>query len=142
VEEPQSPERNTDHWEATNKLISLAAAIRVHPFCNLQSRSLCRSLFVPLYFFFNVYVKSLLKTEFYHKAYIISCIYHVLNNWLHVHVWRYQRGNQNLYIEEEQTTSWSKEKSTKRQTMIYITIGFVNNKKGALESQPQVILAY
>jgi hypothetical protein len=24
-------------------------------------------------------------------------------------VWRYQRGNQNPYIEEEQTTQWSKE---------------------------------
>ena len=25
-------------------------------------------------------------------------------------VWRYQRGNQNLYVEEEQTTQWPKEK--------------------------------
>jgi hypothetical protein len=25
-------------------------------------------------------------------------------------VWRYQRGNQNSYIEEEQTTQWPKEK--------------------------------
>jgi hypothetical protein len=25
-------------------------------------------------------------------------------------VWRYQRGNQNLYIEKEQTTQWTKEK--------------------------------
>ena len=24
-------------------------------------------------------------------------------------VWRYQRGNQNLYIEEEQTTRWPKD---------------------------------
>jgi len=24
-------------------------------------------------------------------------------------VWRYQRGNQNSYIEEEQTTQWPKE---------------------------------
>ena len=32
VGEPQSPERTTDHWEATSKLISLAAAIRVHVF--------------------------------------------------------------------------------------------------------------
>ena len=30
-----------------------------------------------------------------------------LSNW---RVWRYQRGNQNPYIEEEQTTQWSKEK--------------------------------
>jgi hypothetical protein len=28
-------------------------------------------------------------------------------------VCRYQRGNQNLYIEEEQTTQWSKEKAQK-----------------------------
>jgi len=30
-------------------------------------------------------------------------------------VWRYQRRNQNPYIEEEQTTQWPKEKSTKGQ---------------------------
>jgi hypothetical protein len=35
-------------------------------------------------------------------------------------VWRYQRGNQNPYI-EEQTTQWPKEKSTKGQTTIYKT---------------------
>jgi hypothetical protein len=28
-------------------------------------------------------------------------------------VWRYQRGNQNTYIEEEQTTQWRKEKGQK-----------------------------
>ena len=28
-------------------------------------------------------------------------------------VWRYQRGNQNLYIEEKQTTQWPKEKVQK-----------------------------
>jgi hypothetical protein len=28
-------------------------------------------------------------------------------------VWRYQRGNQNLYIEEEQKTQWPKEKIQK-----------------------------
>jgi hypothetical protein len=33
-------------------------------------------------------------------------------------VCKYQRGNQKPYIEEEQTTQWSKEKSTKGQTMI------------------------
>jgi len=36
-------------------------------------------------------------------------------------VWIYQRSNQNMYSEEEQTTQWPKEKSTKRQTMIYKT---------------------
>jgi hypothetical protein len=30
-------------------------------------------------------------------------------------------GNQNPYIEEEQTTQWSKEKNTKGQTTIYQT---------------------
>jgi len=30
-------------------------------------------------------------------------------------------GNQNLYIEEEQTTQWPKEKSTNGQTTIYKT---------------------
>jgi hypothetical protein len=35
-------------------------------------------------------------------------------------VWRYQRGNQNPYIEEEQTTQWPKI-STKGQTTIYKT---------------------
>jgi hypothetical protein len=28
-------------------------------------------------------------------------------------VWRYQRGNQNPYIEEEQTTQWPKEENQK-----------------------------
>ena len=28
-------------------------------------------------------------------------------------VWRYQRGNRNPYIEEEQTTQWPKEKAQK-----------------------------
>jgi hypothetical protein len=36
-------------------------------------------------------------------------------------VCKYQRGNQNPYIEEEQTTQWPKEKSTKGQTKIYKT---------------------
>ena len=36
----------------------------------------------------------------------------------YIHVRRYQRGNQNLYIEEGQTTQWPKEKV---QTTIYKT---------------------
>ena len=36
------------------------------------------------------------------------CVYLYLKR-----VWRYQRGNQNLYIEEEQTTQWPKEKVQK-----------------------------
>ena len=34
-------------------------------------------------------------------------------DWIVRRVWRYQRGNQNLYIEEEQTTQWPKEKLQK-----------------------------
>jgi hypothetical protein len=30
-------------------------------------------------------------------------------------LWRYQRGNQNLYIEQEQTTQWPKEKVQKEE---------------------------
>jgi hypothetical protein len=36
-------------------------------------------------------------------------------------VCKYQRGNQNPYIEEEQTTQWPNEKRTKGQTTIYKT---------------------
>ena len=36
-------------------------------------------------------------------------------------VWRYQSGNQNPYIEEEQTTQWPKEKVQKGKTRIYKT---------------------
>ena len=46
----------------------------------------------------------------------IFYIYHVTR--LLRRVWRHQRGNQNPYIEEEQTTQWPKEKG---QTTIYKT---------------------
>ena len=36
-------------------------------------------------------------------------------------VLRYQKGNNNPYMEEEQTTQWPKEKGTKGQTTIYKT---------------------
>jgi len=32
-------------------------------------------------------------------------------------VWRYQRGNQNLYIKEKQTTQWPKEKVQTKHTL-------------------------
>jgi hypothetical protein len=38
MEEAGDPERTTNHWPATGKLYHFAAARRVHPFCNLQSR--------------------------------------------------------------------------------------------------------
>ena len=40
-------------------------------------------------------------------------------------VWRYQRGNQNSYIEEEQTTQWPKEKRTKGQEEFEDTKGAI-----------------
>jgi hypothetical protein len=52
----------------------------------------------------------------FHRVY--ECFLHK-NTSLHMYrlylrrVWRYQRGNQNLYIEEEQTTQWSREKVQK-----------------------------
>jgi hypothetical protein len=36
-------------------------------------------------------------------------------------VWRYQRSNQNPYIDEENTTQWPKEKGQKEQASIYKT---------------------
>jgi hypothetical protein len=41
---------------------------------------------------------------------------HILFSWPAIitrRVWRYQRGNQNPYIEEEQTTQWPNEKAQK-----------------------------
>ena len=47
-------------------------------------------------------------------CYILLCIF--FSEWLQLHalslmrrVWRYERGNQNLYIKEEQTTECPKE---------------------------------
>jgi hypothetical protein len=41
-----------------------------------------------------------------------------INLWNTMTVWRYQRGNQNPYIEEEQTTQWPKEKVQKSQDLV------------------------
>jgi hypothetical protein len=46
---------------------------------------------------------------------IIHCLFTYMNcmyrSQLHIwRVWRYQRGHQNAYMEDEQTTQWSKEK--------------------------------
>ena len=51
------------------------------------------------------------QLNFTSKFFLISCSF--LRK-----VWRYQRGDQNPYIEEEQTTQWPKEKG---QTTIYKT---------------------
>ena len=50
----------------------------------------------------------------YHQAHTVSAFVNYCVVWLFVRrVWRYQRGNQNPYIEEEQTTQWPKEKLQK-----------------------------
>ena len=43
VGKPEYPEKTTDHGQATGKL---AAASRVHPFCNLQSRARTHAVLV------------------------------------------------------------------------------------------------
>jgi hypothetical protein len=43
-------------------------------------------------------------------GYLLEARQNILNE---RRVWRYQRGNQNPYIEEEQTTQWPKEKVQK-----------------------------
>jgi hypothetical protein len=43
----------------------------------------------------------------------ISSVYSCIKHFFSIRVWRYQRGNQNPYIEEEQTTQWPKEKVQK-----------------------------
>ena len=41
-------------------------------------------------------------------------------------VWRYQRGNQNPYIEEEQSTQWPKEKKVhKDNDRLYVRVDFL-----------------
>jgi hypothetical protein len=73
--------------------------------------SFCRSLnllilshFMTYQRLFNQNVESILLTNKYMTAH---CPVFVRR------VWRYQRRKQNLYIEEEQTTQWSKEKVQK-----------------------------
>ena len=64
-------------------------------------------------------IESLILNEIYEKPYI----WYISNTWIALaplvfestwwRVLRYQRGNQNPYIEEEQTTQWPKEKVQK-----------------------------
>ena len=48
--------------------------------------------------------------QLYEKFLICVCAEKFKTQWYRRRVWRYQRGNQNLYIEAEQTTQWPKEK--------------------------------
>ena len=54
--------------------------------------------------YFNIKVVSSITAH----SEVLSIQHYVIRR-----VWRYQRGNQNLYIEEEQTTQWPKEKEQK-----------------------------
>ena len=54
----------------------------------------------------------------FHAEYVLFTIYHDVFSRVYGRDWRYQRGNQNSYIVEEQTTQWPKEKG---QTTIYYT---------------------
>jgi hypothetical protein len=55
-----------------------------------------------------------LTTELNFFGLFYCCSWIVVGFSLHTRrVWRYQRGNQNTYIEEEQTTQWRKEKGQK-----------------------------
>ena len=55
---------------------------------------------------FNFCVYLILKGKF---PWIVSELMNTTRHWV-CRVWRYQMGNQNPYIEEEQTTQWPKEK--------------------------------
>jgi len=44
---------------------------------------------------------------------LTTFLYKIRNLYVVRRVWRYQRGNQKSYIEEEQTTQWPKEKVQK-----------------------------
>jgi hypothetical protein len=46
VEEAGIPEENHRSWASNWKTLSLATAIRVHPFCNLQSRARTHTVLV------------------------------------------------------------------------------------------------
>ena len=63
-------------------------------------------------FFCNVFaIKIWFKVD--HCFHIMSCAMALCTIYHLGRVWRYQRGNQNPYIEEEQTTQWPKEKVQK-----------------------------
>jgi len=65
------------------------------------SRNASCALNVILSRFLFLEIRSLIPRRSYLQKYYIVCLRRV---------WRYQRGNQNPYIEEEQTTQWPKEK--------------------------------
>jgi hypothetical protein len=69
--------------------------------------------------YLNIFVVILtgLCSYFWHKCYshnslAAACIMHIYRYQI-IWVWRYQRGNKNSYIEEEQITKWPKEKVRK-----------------------------
>ena len=78
-----------------------------------------------LYYIILLFIRSgqknlkMLKKGNYFQSYIVTKLVKqdcLCNNWIYLfirRVWRYQRGNQNPYIVEEQTTQWPKEKVQK-----------------------------
>ena len=67
----------------------------------------------------NVFVCAFIAVTVTQKNYLIYYLQNKEMNIIYLkRVWRYQRGNQNPYIEEEQTKQWQKEKL---QTTIYKT---------------------
>jgi len=75
---------------------------------NIVTISKHRSFFVQQSETINNFEITTWFITFVWKAYWNYNTYHHIRR-----VWRYQRGNQNPYIEEEQTTHWSNEKGQK-----------------------------
>ena len=61
-----------------------------------------------------------LKPHFWRKKWVVYSIWMKVKTYVtsfaERRVWRYQRGNQNLYIEEEQTTQWPKVQKDKQRS--------------------------
>ena len=82
---------------------------------------------MPIIYLYYYYGLSIFISSSWHYILLVIIIIvrlkYILTSYIYIYigrVWRYQRGNQNTHIEEEQTTQWPKEKSTKGQTTIYI----------------------
>jgi hypothetical protein len=94
-----------------------------------DSKEVIRIRFWLFFFDIRILIISLVSSNFDHCVVCSSSIYGfwlLLWNLLTlVKVWRYQRDNQNLYIEEEQTTQWLKFEDIKG----IIRIGILKNNR-------------
>ena len=85
---------------------------RVHPFCNLQSQARTHAvLVIGLYELLNNPTTQIVQDTCLIRD--RNCLFFPWKIDTGRRVWRYHRGNQNPYIEEEQTTRWPKEKIQK-----------------------------